>query len=99
MPATPARVIHPLCYEHHSEMRPNGETYACAEVGCLLQYSGSRGYFLDSNEVDMNDGIARIHCPSDWSPMYLLEVSPERRSFRLWRCPKCNTTRVSAALP
>jgi hypothetical protein len=26
--------------------------------------------------------------------MYLAEVQPEHRSFRLWRCPKCGLHRV-----
>jgi ribosomal protein L37AE/L43A len=25
----------------------------------------------------------------DGMPMYLVEVLPERKSFRLWKCPKC----------
>jgi hypothetical protein len=108
MPATKhAPIIRPLCYEHHVQMRPCESlshdeplVYACRKPACFLHYSCSRGYFVNSKDVDITerDGIACVHCPRDWSPMYLLEVHPERRSYRLWRCPKCNTSRVSGEL-
>jgi hypothetical protein len=30
--------------------------------------------------------------------MYLAEVQPDHRSFRLWRCPKCGLHRVGGKL-
>jgi len=51
--AAPASRIHPLCYEHHCEMKlressssEDGADYACDEPDCLVHYSRSDGYFL-----------------------------------------------------
>src|SRR5437762_2160606 len=30
-----------------------------------------------------------IHCPNDGTPMYLAEINPEHKSYRLWKCPQC----------
>jgi hypothetical protein len=56
MPAiAPANRIHPLCYEHHSEMsirksssNEDGMSYACSELGCVVSYSRADGYFLNT---------------------------------------------------
>src|SRR6266403_1645955 len=58
MPGTaPASRIHPLCYEHHCEMKlrespssENGADYACDEPDCLVHYSRSDGYFLNTQD-------------------------------------------------
>jgi len=108
MPGT-ARInsIRPLCYEHHSEMAlpelaPNeyGLGYACRELACLVHYTRSRGYFLNTPNRDLieQDPPPREHCPIDGHPMYLLEVQPKHPSFRLWRCPKCNMSQSAGTL-
>jgi hypothetical protein len=70
--------------------------YACREPGCLIRYDGS-GYFIDSEDVKRLREEVRpgVTCPNDQRPMYLAEVMPERRSFRLWKCPVCNTSRTN----
>lgn len=95
--------LQPLCYEHHCAMRRlpvvrgNGANpvqepkYACQKSGCLVRYSRSEGYFVASQKRDRvaGDILPRVRCPHDGAPMYLGEVRPQERSFRLWRCPLC----------
>ena len=105
----PATNIHPLCYEHHSEMTlPDlasnndglGLVYACRELECLVHYSRRRGYFLNTQDrhiIEQYPGPVE-HCSGDGYPLYLLEVQPEHPSFRLWRCPQCNVSRGGGVL-
>ena len=93
-------------YEHHIEMkltrvllklrsRP-AETlvYACPEPGCLVHYQNVRGYFILLPETTIErDMVPGVRCPKDGQLMYLAEVSPERKGFRLWKCPRCNSSR------
>jgi hypothetical protein len=91
--------LQPLCYEHHVLMRPvqillKGEmypaptlAYTCPEPGCLIHYSSPTGYFM----TPMPD----VTCPHHGLPMYLAEVKPQDRSFRLWRCPQCDATHTN----
>jgi hypothetical protein len=102
-------VIHPLCYEHHSEMvyrelmvgGVGRMAYACQQSDCFVCYDALKGYFLrnlghcDPMERCM---LPSVRCTSDWFPMYLLEVQPEHPSFRLWRCPNCNRSHRSGDL-
>ena len=98
--AVPSRAnLQPLCYEHHVLMRPvqilaKGEmypaptlAYACTESGCLIYFSSSTGYFMTP--------IPNVTCPHHSLPMYLAEVKPQDRSFRLWRCPQCDATHTN----
>lgn len=85
--------LHPLCYEHHAKMKlvqiPSKNdisgkgtlAYTCPVPDCLIRYSGRAGYFVA-------DLTPRISCPHHRMPMYLAEVQPRKRSFRLWRCPQ-----------
>jgi hypothetical protein len=82
--------LHALCYEHHLEMKlvdihPTGNisglVYACPRPDCLIHYNGPVGYFVVSS-------MPRTRCPRHGVPMYLAEVQPRKRSFRLWRCPR-----------
>ena len=82
--------LHPLCYEHHLEMKfvhlqpkrnISGLVYACPKPDCLIHYNGPVGYFVVSS-------TPRTRCPHHGLPMYLAEVQPRKRSFRLWRCPR-----------
>jgi hypothetical protein len=98
----------PLCHEHHLEMsltqvplqtssEPAHQTlvYACPEPDCFVHYDNSRGYFIvtyNGNEID-RDMMPAVLCSQDESPMYLAEVLQEQSSFRLWRCPVCNSKR------
>ena len=81
--------LHPLCYEHHLEMKPldvhpksniSGLFYACPKPDCLIHYNGPVGYFVVGS-------MPRTRCPHHGLPMYLAEIQPRKRSFRLWRCP------------
>ncbi len=109
MPATSrSNRIHPLCYEHHSEMivrelssSEDAITYACQEPDCFVSYSRSDGYFLNTqNPFVMKRCPIPPHqyCAHDRYPMYLLEVQPEHPDFRLWRCPQCNMSRLGGQL-
>jgi hypothetical protein len=100
------KTIQPLCHEHHLKMRlsqvplQTGElaqtlVYACPEPDCLIHYYSSRGYFPvvhNGNGID-RDMMPEVRCSQDGLPMYLAEVVPAQRSFRLWRCPQCNSSR------
>jgi hypothetical protein len=98
------RDLHVLCYQHHTEMllRPLSEPaerlqYACREPGCLVHYHNLDGYFIDPRiamTVDQ-ETTPRVSCPNDGQLMYLAEVMPQRRSFRLWKCPECNGSRTN----
>ncbi|PYU67464.1 MAG: hypothetical protein DMG49_18635 [Acidobacteria bacterium] len=110
MPATESsKEFRALCHEHHVEMRLsqrllNGagnpkETlaYACTEPDCLVNYNIVRGYFLlnekgSTNELNM---VPRVRCPRDGTPMYLAEIDPQKKGFRLWRCPQCDGRRTN----
>ena len=79
----------------------DGLDYACDEPDCLVHYSGSEGYFLNSRDpvrIKRCPIPPHQYCSKDRYPMYLLEVQPNHPSFRLWRCPKCNMTRCSGTL-
>jgi hypothetical protein len=71
--------------------------YVCRESGCFIRYSNSQGYFVEpqdgaTSEPEIKPGV---HCPEDGRLMYLAKVRPERKSFRLWKCPECNATRTN----
>jgi hypothetical protein len=96
--------LHVLCYQHHTEMPvrlpselTEGPVYACQEPSCLVRYNSARGYFLDTEDVKTLEQEATPHviCSNDEQLMYLAEVSPHRRSFRLWKCPTCNLSRIN----
>ena len=100
------RALQPLCHEHHLEMRltqvplhagnelAQTLVYACPEPDCLVHYHGSRGYFVvtDNGNGADRDVLPEVWCSQDGLPMYLAEVLPTQRSFRLWRCPQCNSS-------
>jgi len=110
MPATqPSKELRALCHEHHAEMKPNQSlwnseddakhtlAYACTEPDCLVHYSIYRGYFIlsqngNTHELDM---VPRVRCPHDGTPMYLAEVDPDKKGFRLWICPQCDGRRTN----
>jgi hypothetical protein len=96
-----------LCYEHHIEMKltrillklrskpAEPLVYACPEPGCLVHYQNLFGYFIVLQEADTigRDIVPGVRCFKDGQLMYLAEVRPERKDFRLWKCPRCNTSR------
>lgn len=93
-----------LCYEHHTEMplecmSEPAETfqYACREPGCFIHYSSSQGYFIEPQNGDRSEQEIKpaVHCPKDGHVMYLAEVRPERKSFRLWKCPECSAVHTN----
>jgi len=104
-------IQHVLCYEHHSQMRLSrvllkiGEkswqitAYVCDVPGCFARYNHSRGYFITTQDGspmgEDGDTVPRISCPQDSQPMYLTEVRPQQRNYRLWRCPDCNTSHTN----
>jgi hypothetical protein len=74
-----------------------GMLYACQEPGCLIRYDTSNGYFLDTNDAKTIELeiLPRVNCSIDGQRMYLAEVMPKRRSFRLWKCPECNQSCIN----
>ena len=104
--------LQPLCHEHHLEMRltqvplytggaPLTLAYACPEPDCLVHYNSSHGYFTvthNGNEFD-RDMMPEVWCSQEGLPMYLAVVLPEDRSFRLWKCPSCNSKRRNISQP
>src|SRR5882762_10358556 len=95
--------LHALCHQHHVEMElvPVGlgkhsastVVYACPKLTCQVHFSSSEGYFIRSGNGHglVTDSVPLVRCEHDKIFMYLAEVLPEKRSFRLWKCPKCNT--------
>src|ERR1700740_1764486 len=91
-----------LCYQHHTEMLPRplsdsaeAFVYACQEAGCQIRYVSSHGYIINTKDAQAveEEKTPEVSCPNDGQPMYLAEVMPQRRSYRLWKCPECNATR------
>jgi len=74
--------------------------YACLKPGCFVCYDSSQGYFISKQgaETTEPDISPRVSCHSDGQLMYLAEVRPERKSFRLWKCPECNAIRTNGEL-
>jgi rubredoxin len=74
--------------------------YVCQEPGCFVCYDGSQGYLIDKQDADTTEEDIKPHvsCPNDGHLMYLAEVRPERKNFRLWKCPECNTIRTNEQL-
>jgi len=71
--------------------------YACTQPDCLVHYNIYRGYFMlsqngNTNELDM---VPNVRCPHDGTPMYLAEVDPDKKGFRLWICPQCDGRRTN----
>jgi hypothetical protein len=110
MPATqPSKELHAFCHEHHVEMRLNQSllnseadltqtlAYACTESDCVVHYNIYRGYFILSQSGNPNelDLVPSVRCLHDGTPMYLAEIDPEKRGFRLWICPQCDGRRTS----
>ena len=96
--------LHVLCYQHHTEMlltpvseSPEGLLYACREPGCLVRYTDLDGYFIDTKDPKTveEERTPRVSCPNDAQLMYLAEVTPQRRSYRLWKCPECNASHTN----
>ena len=90
----------PFCYEHLTEMMPYGDdlpkvktgtAYVCSVWDCLVSYNTLDGYFIAVKEGDRveQSTTPSIRCPSDGMPMYLAEIRPEQKRYRLWRCPQC----------
>jgi hypothetical protein len=75
----------------------DGVVYACREPGCLVCFDGSNGYILDTKDAKTIEEETKpgVSCPTDGHFMYLAEVMPENRSFRLWKCPDCNGSRTN----
>jgi hypothetical protein len=96
--------LHVLCYQHHQEMPPKLRSestepllYVCTEPGCPIRYESSGGYFIETanKEAVEQEILPSVRCSSDERPMYLAEVQAERRSFRVWKCPECGSTRTN----
>ncbi|PYT76290.1 MAG: hypothetical protein DMG40_26490 [Acidobacteria bacterium] len=104
----PSKQLHALCHEHHIEMslveafvesvRPqaHASAYACPQPDCGVHYAPQNGYFVLTNngnaELDMTP---RVSCPRDGQRMHLAEINPEKKAFRLWRCPQRDSTRTN----
>jgi hypothetical protein len=103
-----AKQLHPLCHEHHTEMRLSDvlvesdgpptptSAYACPVPDCAVHYTASNGYFIAGNHAQVVGGMTpRVLCPHDGRRMYLAKTNPAKRAFRLWRCPQCDSTRTN----
>jgi hypothetical protein len=104
-----ARRIRPLCHVHHFEMNliqvllrteneaTQTDAYVCPMPSCLVHYNNRHGYFItkqNGNGIE-RDMTPRVACSQDGVRMYLAEVRPTLRSFRLWRCPQCGMSHTS----
>src|SRR5882762_4406284 len=76
---------------------PETYLYTCREPGCFIHYYSSQGYFIEPQDGDRSEPEIKpcVPCPKDGRVMYLAEVRPERKSFRLWKCPECNAIRTN----
>jgi hypothetical protein len=108
MPATQlSKDLHVLCHEHHLEMKLNGSVlnaegyetqaiaFGCTEPDCFVHYSTSRGYFMANQNGNGVEMVPKVRCFLDGLPMYLAEINPEKRGFRLWSCPQCGANRTN----
>ncbi|HYY72456.1 MAG TPA: hypothetical protein VE778_02575 [Candidatus Bathyarchaeia archaeon] len=95
-----------LCYQHHREMglepggKSEGASFRCEEPGCLIRFNASRGYFLGTQDkmTLQEEILPRVFCSSDKSPMYLAETETKSKSYRLWKCPECGTSRTNEGI-
>jgi hypothetical protein len=110
MPAAqPSKDLRMLCYDHLLEMGVNrsfvnsagdgtqATTHGCTEADCLVHYNTSRGYFTlkQNGNKDEMDMAPKLRCFLDGAPMYLAEISPAKRDYRLWTCPQCGASRTN----
>lgn len=109
---TAIRDLNVLCYEHHTQMRLSRillkiekkswqtAAYVCEKSGCVVRYNSSRGYFITTQDGSQMKGetMPRVSCPQDRQLMYLAEIRPQQRNYRLWRCPQCNVSRTNGEL-
>ena len=74
--------------------------YVCEEPSCSVRYSSSHGYWVTSPDGREQEGevVPAVSCPKDGALMYLAEVRPEQRSYRLWRCAACGTSLTNEEL-
>jgi len=95
-----SKQLHALCFEHHIQMgmtRVVTQTeYACPAPDCGVRYSASNGYFIAPDHGQLESYLTpRVTCHRDGQPMYLAEINQEKRAFRLWRCPQCDSSRTN----
>jgi hypothetical protein len=66
--------------------------YVCSGLDCLVHYSPDAGYFIASKDGNRTEqsGTPSVRCPNDGTPMYLADIYPEQRRYRLWKCPQCD---------
>jgi hypothetical protein len=103
MPAAqPSKDLRVLCHEHLLEMNRESDgtqaiTHGCMEADCLVHYNTSRGYFMlnQSGNQDETDMVPKVRCFLDGAPMYLAEINPAKRDYRLWTCPQCGARRTN----
>jgi hypothetical protein len=77
---------------HENDLLKAKTGYVCAELNCPVSYNALDGYFIAAKEGDRVDQsrTPRVFCPNDKTPMYLAEIHPEHKSYRLWKCPQCS---------
>jgi hypothetical protein len=92
-----------LCHKHHVKLEPTSLgrgnqgagtiVYACRRPTCPVHYNSAQGYFVrsDNGDTTLTDFAASVLCLNDGMSMYLAKVLPDKKSFRLWKCPACNT--------
>jgi hypothetical protein len=92
-----------FCHKHYAKLEPaplgRGDqgaltiVYSCRKPACPVHYNSSQGYFIrgENGNTTLTDFAASVRCLNDGMPMYLARVLPDKKSFRLWKCPVCDT--------
>lgn len=78
-----------MLHENDLLKAKEGTAFVCSELSCPVSYNTLDGYFIAAAEGDRveKSRAPRVFCPNDRTPMYLAEIHPEHKSYRLWKCP------------
>ena len=59
--------------------------------GCYVKYDSQKGYSETPQRGQYSEGnvIPHVSCRRDGRSMYPSQVKPEKKSYRLWKCPRC----------
>jgi hypothetical protein len=93
---SPANSFTRFATKHHIEMRLTEVLITAESPPTQTPAYACPGYFIAAKHGQVErDMVPRVTCPHDGQRMYLSEINPERREFRLWRCPQCDSTRTN----
>jgi len=103
------RVSHALRHKHHVDLKPapfrfgkHGApkvVYVFPKPPCHVHYSSSEGYSVhhENGHALVTDPVPLAESEDNKTYVYLAALPPEKRSFRFWKCPKCDV--LSAVNP